>query len=280
MLGAAAVAGVSARSYVGAWNDGSRLATVECIVDHGTWAIDDSIFVKPAAAAPDVDPIRQLVAAGTKDKLRIAGRYYSDKSPVPALLMAGGYALVQSITGCTVAGQTDQFCELLCLATSGLAYVLAVLSIDRLGRIVGLSPRGSLGLTASFALTTVAPVYARHVNNHIMLLGVTAALLVELVELGRVEPAAAEPYGRLLLAGALAGFAYTIDLGAGPGNCRRCRRVGRISASSTRHGHFRGRGCTVGIGTSRDQFRDRWDARAGQRPPGIPQLARQPFQCR
>ena len=31
-------------------------------------------------------------------------------------------------------------------------------------------------LTASFALATVAPVYAQHVNNHVMLLGVVAAL--------------------------------------------------------------------------------------------------------
>ena len=46
ILAAAAVAVVSARPYAGAWNDGSRLATVECLVDHGTLAIDDSLFVR------------------------------------------------------------------------------------------------------------------------------------------------------------------------------------------------------------------------------------------
>ncbi len=45
VVAAAAVAAVSARPYAGAWNDGSRLATVEALVDHGTFAIDRSIFV-------------------------------------------------------------------------------------------------------------------------------------------------------------------------------------------------------------------------------------------
>ena len=197
ILGAAVVAGASAQPFVGGWNDGSRLATVECLVDHGTWVIDDSVF------------------AGTKDKLLIGGRFYSDKSPVPAVLMAGEYAVLKAITGWTAADRTDRFCESLCLATAGLTYVLAVWSIDRLGRALGLSPSLSLALTASFALTTVAPVYARHVNNHILLLAVAAALLVQMVELRRMADVAPGT-GRLLAAGALAGLAYTIDLGAGP----------------------------------------------------------------
>ncbi len=197
ILGAAVVAAVSARSYVGGWNDGSRLATVECLVDHETWAIDDSVF------------------AGTKDKLLIGGRYYSDKSPVPAVLMAGQYALLKAITGWTAAADETRFCEVLCLVTAGLAYVVAVWSIDRLGRVVGLSSGIGLALTASFAFATVAPVYARHVNNHILLLAVAAALLVELIELGRTD-AAMSASRRLVIAGALSGLAYTIDLGAGP----------------------------------------------------------------
>ena len=35
----------SAKPYAGSWNDGSRLATVESLVDHRTLAIDDSVFV-------------------------------------------------------------------------------------------------------------------------------------------------------------------------------------------------------------------------------------------
>jgi hypothetical protein len=202
---AAVVAVVSARPYAGGWNDGSRLATVECLVDHRTWVIDDSIFVRPSAQAGVYRADDPMVVYGTLDKLFIGGHFYSDKSPVPAVFMAGEYAVLKKLTGWTAATRSGRFCWWMCLLTSGLAYVWAVASIDRLGRALQLSPWIALGLTASFAFATVVPVYARHVNNHILLLAVAAALLVELVN----SP-------RALLAGALAGLAYTIDLGAGP----------------------------------------------------------------
>jgi hypothetical protein len=156
VLSATAVAAVSARSYVGGWNDGSRLATVECLVDHETWAIDESIFVRPPLkpdlnSAGDPPPL-----AGTQDKLLIGGRYYSDKSPVPAVLMAAEYTLLKTITGWTASGSSDRFCLAMCFLSSGLAYVVAVWSIDRLGRAVRLPPGVGLALTASFALATVA----------------------------------------------------------------------------------------------------------------------------
>jgi hypothetical protein len=202
---AAAVAIASAEPFAGGWNDGSRLATVECLVDHGTWAIDDSVFVRPAARGGVYRADDPMLVYGTFDKLFIDGHFYSDKSPVPAVFMAGEYKVLKKLTGWTAAGRPGRFCWWMCLLTSGLAYVWAVASIDRLGRVLHLSPWLSAALTASFALATVAPVYARHVNNHILLLAVAAALLVELVD----SP-------RMLLAGGLAGLAYTIDLGAGP----------------------------------------------------------------
>src|SRR5436305_5847422 len=83
------LAAVTARPYAGAWNDGSRLATVEALVDYHTLAIDDSLFVRvppPDGSTPSPYPPENalLRAKGTLDKLLINGRYYSDKSPVPA----------------------------------------------------------------------------------------------------------------------------------------------------------------------------------------------------
>ena len=51
IVAAAAVALVSARPYAGGWNDGSRLAMVESVIDRHTLAIDDSIFVATAESA-------------------------------------------------------------------------------------------------------------------------------------------------------------------------------------------------------------------------------------
>src|SRR5687768_10760158 len=89
---AALVASLGCRPYAGSWNDASRLATVESLVDRQTLSIDDSLFVRGPA--------------GTRDKLLIDGRFYSDKSPVPAILMAGPYWLWRSLTGETAESDT------------------------------------------------------------------------------------------------------------------------------------------------------------------------------
>ena len=68
---AAVVAFASARPYAGAWNDGSRLATVEALVDFGTLAIDDSIFV---AVTPGDDPMAPGPFRGPDPALRLRGR--------------------------------------------------------------------------------------------------------------------------------------------------------------------------------------------------------------
>src|SRR5438105_13666971 len=100
LLAASVVAILGAHSFAGSWNDGSRLATVESLVDSHTWVIDRSIFVDvptPARGSPypreDVN-----LRSGTSDKLYIHGHFYSDKPTVPALLLAGWYQILQWTT--------------------------------------------------------------------------------------------------------------------------------------------------------------------------------------
>src|SRR3569623_411505 len=100
---ASIVALVSARDYAGGWNDGSRLATVETLVDQHTLTIDRSPLVQPPSSEsiePNPYPADKpdLQRNGTKDKLFINGRYYSYKSPVPALTLAGVYKALQRVT--------------------------------------------------------------------------------------------------------------------------------------------------------------------------------------
>lgn len=223
IAGACLIALVSARPYAGGWNDGSRLATVECLVDRHTLAIDESIFVKvtsvdttPYEGALMRDPRRPPSMLGTLDKLWIDGHWYSDKSPVPALLMALLYRLLQWTTGLSASAHPQLFCYWMTVLSSGLAYVAAVAGIDHLATKLRLSLRLRLGITASFALATTALVYTRYVNNHILLLGVTVVLLACHVGLVETRPAR---IATLLLLGSLAGFAYTIDLGVGPPLC-------------------------------------------------------------
>jgi hypothetical protein len=243
LVAAVTIAVVSARDYAGGWNDGSRLATVECLVDQGTLAIDDSIFVQvppatnPAVPSPYPADDPGLLRHGTGDKLLIHGNFYSDKSPVPALWMAGVYKGLQWCSGLKARDRPDHFCYALTLASSGLAYVVAVWCLYQLGRALDLPVLLRLGLTASFALGTVALPYCRHVNNHILLLGVAAALVLGLIGLARECAAGAMPWFRLVGLGSLAGLGYSIDLGAGPVllvcTCGvvayRCRRPGSVA---------------------------------------------------
>jgi hypothetical protein len=204
---------VSARPFAGGWNDGSRLAAVESLVDYRTWAIDDSIFVKVpqtaerAAPYPVSDP--GLLRDGTQDKMWIAGHFYSDKSPVPALAMAAAYQVVQWVTGLVAKESPGWFCYWLTFLTSGVAYIVAVCCMDRLAVVTGLRRRSRLLLTASFALGTIALTYTRHVNNHILLLAVCSALMLLFA---RTHFSRAS----LLAIGSLIGLGYTIDLGIGP----------------------------------------------------------------
>jgi hypothetical protein len=222
VVGASVLAAASALPYAGGWNDGSRLAAVESIADRLSLAIDDSIFVRVPAdsdvprSCPYPPEALDLRRGGSKDKLLIRGHFYSDKPPAISVLMAGLYRSLQAVGLYKAAERPDLFCRTLTLATSGVAYVLAVICMWRLGLSTGLRGCTALGWTASFALATVAPAYTRHVNNHILLLAVVAGLLLLLRGIGARGACPSTPWLRLALVGTLGGVAYNLDLAAGP----------------------------------------------------------------
>lgn len=211
---AAIVALASARPYAGSWNDGSRLASVESLVDHRTLAIEESIYVRvPEGAAPYDPSQRPLNREGTKDKLLVDGRYYSDKPMVQSLAMAGVYGVLQSITGLTARDDPARFCYWMTVLSSGIAYVVAGWAVARIAGLVGLGPGASALFTGSFLFATAALPYVRHVNQHIVLLAVASLAALVLLRIGD-EPRISWRHIAALCA--LAGFGYTLDLGAGP----------------------------------------------------------------
>jgi hypothetical protein len=221
-LGALLLAGVSALPYAGGWNDGSRLATVESLVDRHTLAIDESVFCRPSEDAtargyPPYAPREyDLLTSGTRDKLLIGGHFYSDKPAVISLLMAGLYQGAQWLGLPSAAERPDLFCRVVTLGTSGLAYLIAVLALYRLGRLLGLPGRTNLAWVASFALATFALTYTQHVNNHILLLGVVALICLQFARLARETETGQPSMWRLAGLGTLAGVGFNLDLGSGP----------------------------------------------------------------
>ena len=211
------LAAVGARNYAGSWNDGSRLASVESIVDRHTLAVDDSIFVlAPAALARDrlASPYDApaLRATGTKDKLLVGGHFYSDKPQVPSVLMAAAYWIVREVVGLEAAENPRRFCYLMTLLSAGVGYAIAVWSVFAISRAVGHADLPAMVLAASLALGTVALPYSRHVNSHVMLLAVAGLIFLNLEKIARCISAVR---GRSFLIGSLAGLAYAIDPGAG-----------------------------------------------------------------
>lgn len=183
---------LGARTYPGGWNDASRLATVESLVDRHTLAIDASTF-----------------ASRTQDKLQIDGRFYSDKPPMSALLLAAAYQVLQWTTGMVAREQPERFCWWMNLIGGGLPYVVAVWAMSRVAAGLKLAARSQALLIASFAFATVAPAYSRHLNGHIQMLAVAALLQLALLNV-------CDRRRSVATAGTLAGIAYTLDLAAGP----------------------------------------------------------------
>jgi hypothetical protein len=215
------VALVSVRPYAGGWNDGSRLALVESLVDFRTLSIDQSIFVDPARTkgteAKPYPPEQQgLMERGTLDKVLIKGRFYSDKPMIPGLFMAAIYQVLEWTTGLQARSRPGLFVYAMTLISSGLAYVVAVLCIHLLGRRVLSGSSMALAVTISFALGSSALAYVRQVNSHEGLLAVAAALLVCLHCLPQRLLQTPSPRGLMAGMGVLTGLAYCMDFALGP----------------------------------------------------------------
>ena len=213
LLIAGVLAVVSARNEALSWNDRSRLANVECLVDHHTLAIDDSQFLDD-----------------TFDKIWVDGHFYTDKSPLPTLPMAALYQAWKWASGTTARQWPEAFCLVMTWAFSGLFYVMAVWCVFRIGRpydvplrFASPSPRASRRHGRSDVRPPCEQSHAAARR--------AAALFLQLAWLSIEGTAARWP--RLAGIGALAGIAYSIDLGTGPVLCVcagatvvwRCRRL-------------------------------------------------------
>ena len=214
-------AAVVARPFAGGWNDGSRLATVESLVDYHTLAIDQSIFARSSIQTADqptpYGPTDLLSAAfGTGDKLYIEGHFYSDKSPVPALALGSAYFVIQRTLGLHAADRADIFCRFLTILSSGLAFAVSVAAMFVLFQELGITQGLALMATASFGLSTMALTYAEHVNNHSLFLGVSALLMLALFRWSRQRDNGVAGLVRLGWIGCLVGAGYSSDLGVGP----------------------------------------------------------------
>ncbi len=210
------LAAASAKPYAGGWNDGSRLAAIESLLDRQTLAIDDSIFVKvppelvAAGMAPYPADRADLLQHGTLDKLFINGHFYSDKPLATSVIMAGMYRPLQWLGAPAPRERPDRFIRLMTILTCGLGYAVAVGCLWSLGRVLRLDPSWRLIWLGAFAVGTYSLTYTQQMNSGAVQLGLVAAMCRLLVR--------ERPWGAitLLALGALAGLAFLQDFGSGP----------------------------------------------------------------
>lgn len=216
------IAAAGARPFAGGWNDGSRLASAESLLDRGTLAIDDSVFCGAPQRlfdsghlpySPDNLGLNQF---GTKDKLFVRGHFHSDKPAVVAVLMAGQYEPLRWLGAPSPGDRPDLFVCIMTVLTSGLGYAAAIGCMWSLGRRVGLTPGWRFVWLASFALCTFAPTYTRHVNAHTMQLGALAGMCVLFLRMADAAAIGRTAWGSIVGLGTLAGFGFNLDFGSGP----------------------------------------------------------------
>ncbi len=215
-----AVAMIGARPVASSWNDGSRLASVEALVERGSFCIDGTVFLDPtdacARGVPPYDPADPLLTRGTLDKLLIDGRYYSDKPPLVSVPLACAYRVLMLAGAPPPADRPDVFAWAVCVLLSGTGYAVAVGCLWTLGKRAGLAPGWRFAWLAAFALATVLPCYTRSANNHIAQLGAVAAACVLLCRVADARASGRTAWAALAALGFVAGFAYNLDFGVGP----------------------------------------------------------------
>ncbi len=203
-----------AHPYAGGWNDGSRLATVESLVDRGTFCIDQSLYVDTSLAkniTPYAADNEILMSKGTLDKLLIDGHFYSDKSPMPAILMAVSYRIARELGLPSAAERPDLFAWLMTVLWSGGAFITALIALHFIGLRLELAEFDHVLLLVAFTFATVNVAYIQNVNNHLLMLGAVMPIFALLS-----KPTEESTSRDLFIVGLLAGFAYTIDQGMGP----------------------------------------------------------------
>ena len=182
------------------WNDRSRMAAIQSLVERNDWRI----------ARSDFAPL-------TFDKVFIKGHFYSDKTPTLSWIGAGVYSVLRNMFGvrlspCMGSSTPLGYYGLTVLLIGSSAALLLVLFMGFM-RLLQVGVVASFGLTALLGFATEIFPYSLVFNHH---LPSTAAIFGSFVALHYARRAAGSRQCVLLLvAGFLAGLAATFDLLAG-----------------------------------------------------------------
>lgn len=129
-------------------NVGSRYATVEALVNHGTFAIDDTQYIR------------------TIDKVHVNGRFYSSKPPLLSTMAAGVYAVYRGITGYNIRKEEKKVVKVVNLVFGVGLHVLLLVHLFWLMLLVVRRQEAALACIAAVGFAYLGVGYAVELNNH------------------------------------------------------------------------------------------------------------------
>lgn len=200
-------------THINSWNEYSRLAAVEALVERGTWMIDDTALGRL-----------------TGDRVLLNGHFYSDKPPVFTFVASGVYAVLHRSVGlafdpqeCDPRAPTcycfafqcaqpfDQAFYLMTLIMVGVPSALMLALFYKSTGLPGLANLPALILTGVLGLGTMILPYSLVFTNHVP---TAACLLAGLYALVRSRSKNFKRW--LFAAGFLTASAVTLEFQVGP----------------------------------------------------------------
>jgi hypothetical protein len=129
-------------------NTGSRYATIESLVDYGTYWIDQSVYI------------------GTIDKYMVGRHYISSKPPMLPTLGAGVYWVYQQLTGKGIITYEGEVVRLVSLFTGGLCHLLFMVFFYKLCVLLFEREIAVIIAMAGACFAYLGVAYATAINNH------------------------------------------------------------------------------------------------------------------
>lgn len=178
-------------------NPASRYAGMEALVEHGTYAIDETSLLR-----------------STVDKVQWEGQFYSSKPPLLYTLAAPAYLAVTKITGETFRSARYPTARRMRVVVALLPWLIGLWIWGRLVDHIAADPVTRTWAFGAMALGGLPTAYASHLDNHS--LAVLALLAMALAAAPLVRDDAPWAPSAAALGGIAGGLAVTMDLGAGP----------------------------------------------------------------
>jgi hypothetical protein len=128
-------------------NTGSRYATIQSLIDYGTYHIDKSQYVR------------------TIDKYKVGDHYISSKPPTLPTIGAGLYWVYKELTGKTIARYEGDVVRTISFFTGGACHILFLIYFYRLCRLLFRRQRSVIVTMAGACFAYLGVGYATHINE-------------------------------------------------------------------------------------------------------------------